>query len=223
MRKVDLTGRRFGKLTVMECTGSDKNGHLKYLCICDCGRKKTALGTNLIRGLTTSCGCVQRQRSRENDHSIDIKGLRFGRLTAIKMVGASSGGDAQWECCCECGNTTVVKYGHLKSGAVQSCGCMKKEPKTHGLTTDGNRPRIYGIWEGMKQRCSNPNVDRYNRYGGRGITVCDEWQEDFKTFYDWAMANGYQDDLTIDRKDNNGNYEPGNCRWVTNADNIRNR
>ena len=223
MKKDDLTGRQFGRLTVIGPAPSDKAGHARWICRCDCGGNKTALATNLIRGLTTSCGCVQRKKARENIHIADITGQRFGRLVAVRVFGKTANGDARWECRCDCGKNTVVKYGHLKSGAVKSCGCWKEAPKKHGMTAKGARPRVYGIWEGMKQRCSNPNVERYPRYGGRGIKVCQEWADDFETFYIWAMANGYSDDLTIDRINNDGDYTPGNCRWVTIADNIRNR
>lgn len=156
-------------------------------------------------------------------HRIDITGHRFGLLTAMQFSGRNNNGDALWKCQCDCGNTKVVRYAHLKSGATKSCGCWNKAPKKHGMTADGKRPRIYGIWEGMKQRCYNQNVEKYPRYGGRGIVVCSEWLNDFQAFYDWSIKNGYHDGLTIDRIDNDGNYEPGNCRWVTNAENLKHR
>ncbi len=219
----DLTGLRYGKLTVIENAGSDKNGHARWLCKCDCGNKKVVTGTNLIRGLTTSCGCEHRRKVREIKHYRDITGERFGLLVAKSIAGIDRNGDARWNCICDCGNITVAKYRHLICGEIKSCGCWKNAPKKHGMTVKGKRPRIYGIWEGMKQRCTNPNVDRYPRYGGRGIEVCQEWMNDFEAFYKWAMANGYADDLTIDRIDNDGNYTPDNCRWVTIAENLRNR
>ena len=222
-RKIDLTGQKFGKLTVIEYAGSDKNGHAKWHCKCDCGVEKTVLGTSLVRGFTTSCGCYHKEKAKANNHKIDISGKRFGRLIAIKPVQNSKNGDAKWKCKCDCGNETNVKYQHLKSGEIKSCGCWKEAPKKHGMTTKGERPRIYGIWVGMKQRCTNPNVEKYPRYGGRGIKVCPEWEEDFQAFYEWAIANGYQDNLTIDRIDNDGNYEPSNCQWITSEENTRKR
>lgn len=222
-KTIDLTGRRFGRLVVIGRESSDKVGHARWLCRCECGTEKIILATSLIRGSTTSCGCYQRQRTRETSHIIDISGQRFGRLVAVRVAGKTGSGEARWECLCDCGKIKTVRYGHLKSGAVKSCGCWNHSPKKHGMTAKGERPRIYGIWVGMKQRCTNPNVDKYPRYGGRGVKVCQEWMTSFEAFYKWAMSHGYRDDLTIDRIDNDGNYTPENCRWVTNAENIRNR
>lgn len=150
---------------------------------------------------------------------LDLTGQRFGRLVVIKEAGRSSDGHIQWICKCDCGKTTVATSNNLRKGRIVSCGCNKKEKATrHGQWGT----RIYKIWSNMIQRCTNPNAKFYNRYGGRGITVCQEWQENFQAFYDWAMANGYQEGLEIDRINNDGNYEPNNCRWVTHAENCNN-
>ena len=158
----------------------------------------------------------------------DLTGQRFARLTVIKeLEERESSGDVRWLCRCDCGRDVIANSYSLKKGKTKSCGCYSREmaakrKTTHGLTANG-QPRIYRTWTSMKQRCLNPNCKNYPHYGGRGITVCQEWRDDFQAFYNWAMANGYQDDLQIDRIDNDGNYEPGNCRWTECKGNIRNR
>lgn len=148
---------------------------------------------------------------------VNLIGQRFGRLVVIEEAPRHPSGHAMWICKCDCGNTTQPIMGSdLRSGKVQSCKCLRNEllsknVKKHGMA----KTRLHRIWQNMKNRCSNPNVPCYSEYGGRGITVCDEWVHDFQAFHNWAMANGYADDLSIDRVDNDGNYCPENCRWVS--------
>ena len=125
--------------------------------------------------------------------------------------------------CGFCGNNFKANTYDINRGRTKSCGCHRKRRvsethKTHGL----NSTRLYNIWSHMKTRTLNPKHKHYNDYGGRGITICNEWKNDFKAFYDWAMSNGYSDELSIDRIDNDGNYEPNNCRWVTQTIQARN-
>lgn len=219
----ELTGKVFGKLTVLQQAESDKNGHARWLCECECGKMKVIAGSNLIRGKTLSCGCMRREKTKAVKHYTDISGQKFGKVTAVKMTEVTQHGDAMWMCVCDCGNKTVVAYRHLVRGETNSCGCMVAAAHSHGFTVNSQRPRLYGIWAGMKQRCTNCNNDKYPRYGGRGIKVCAEWLNDFQAFYTWAMGNGYNDDLTIDRIDNNGDYTPDNCQWITNEENVSKR
>ena len=155
---------------------------------------------------------------------IDLTGQRFGRLTVVERTGTSKNGNALWACRCDCGNVAVVRGASLKNGITRSCGCLIAESTKDRNTTHGLRKtRLYHVWANMKDRCLNPNTPSYSYYGGRGITICDEWRDDFQAFYDWAMANGHRDDLSIDRIDNDKGYNPDNCRWATHSEQMHNR
>lgn len=149
---------------------------------------------------------------------IDLTDQRFGLLVVLERVENSRDGHSRWLCKCDCGNTCVVSQENLHREGMIGCGCLRGKKSAHGKS----RTHIYIIWGKMKGRCNNPSNSLYKDYGGRGITLCDEWHE-FMPFYDWAMANGYQDNLQIDRKDNDKGYSPDNCRWVTSKENCNNR
>lgn len=156
----------------------------------------------------------------------DLTGEKFGRLTVIGLDESKNTRKTYWICQCECGGIKSARSDSLLCGAIKSCGCMKKEQDkvNLGRTTHGQEgTRLYLIWQKMKDRCSNTNNPHYHRYGGRGIKVCDEWYNSFVPFYEWAINNNYTEELTLDRIDNDGNYEPSNCRWVTMQEQCNNR
>lgn len=154
----------------------------------------------------------------------DLSGQKFGRLTALYRLHNYHKKCTYWLCICDCGNLKIIKYIHLTSGHTKSCGCLQKEIVYKQSTKHGlEGTRLYNTYYNMRSRCYNKNNKEYKNYGGRGITICDEWLNDFMAFYNWSINNHYQENLTIDRIDNDVGYSPSNCRWVNNTSQQRNK
>lgn len=152
----------------------------------------------------------------------DLTGYKFGRLTVVERV-ENKNGHVMWRCSCECGNEKITRADALLTSRTQSCGCFNREQSAKVHTKHGeSKIRLHHIWRKIRSRCSDTNNSRYMDYGGRGIRVCSDW-DSYETFRQWALENGYRDDLTIDRIDVDGNYDPTNCRWITNQEQQNNR
>ena len=150
-------------------------------------------------------------------------GKKYGRLTVIEVIRPNKG-ETKFRCKCDCGNEYIGTGKYIKYGNIVSCGCLSKEIKEKAIKTK----RLRGIYQGMKERCYNKNSNGYKNYGGRGIKICKEWEESFDNFYKWAIENGYNRDAkfgecTIDRINNDGDYEPRNCRWITLKEQSKNK
>ena len=237
--KINLAGKKFGRLSVQDRWARIGRGKFWWDCICDCGGKKSVSGARLRSGHTESCGCLKREvliaRNRDRaiprakpvytKRAVDWVGKQFGRLTVLRMEGA------RWLCVCNCGTEKTFAYTTLQNGKANSCGCLRRETtsiraRTHGCTSSNGNTKWtaeYRAWVSMKTRC-NPDYDRPDRrnYSGRGIVVCERWKNSFENFFaDVGLKPSSKHSL--DRYPNNdGNYEPGNVRWATQREQMLN-
>lgn len=224
----DLTGHRFGMLTVVRrYEQNDKYNKPLWVCNCDCGKKNIIVkGSALVQGHKWNCGCKNPTAFE------DLTGKRFGHLTVINRAddAITKGGYHKivWNCKCDCGNIMKIKSDSLRIGQIFCSPTCKYYPHhiEHGAckkNANKDNKRLYEVWCNMKERCSCPNSTFYEYYGGRGISVCDEWLKNYNSFREWSFNNGYNANLELGRIDNDGNYEPNNCHWVSHYDNYRNR
>lgn len=221
---MSIIGTKYGRLTIIGepfRKAESSRSHFTRLFVkaeCECGNVKDYSVKNLKSGNSKSCGCQSVKPLQEIPD-----GARYGMLVTYGSpyrkirTSASAKKETFISAVCDCGNNIEVCVHDIKKGVVKSCGCFHPN-KTHGLS----KHPIYQKWKGMTDRCYDNKNSNYHRYGGRGITICDEWRSDFKLFYEWAINNGWEDGLEIDRQNNDGNYEPSNCRFVTTVVNTRN-
>lgn len=223
--RTDLTGKVFGQATVIGqaddyVTGTGEK-RAAWNCLCGCGKSFVAQGRYLSNGDTKSCGCLKLNLESRVRPRLNLIGLQFGRLTVIRQgkdLTTPSGRYSQWECVCACGSQTLTRAANLLNGRSTSCGCIaidKNFERSRYAKTDiskENLDRMYRIWGNMKDRCGNPKNKNYYLYGARGITVCDEWKNDFMQFVQ-DMGDFTFESATIGRIDGNKGYSPFNCRW----------
>ena len=222
----DLTGQKFNRLMVLGLAGyfphspKSKKFEATWFAECECNKSILVPGHSLVSGNTKSCGCHKKAVSTP-----DMTNQRFGRLLVIREVDNSNfkARFAMWECLCDCGNIIITQGSALRSGHTTSCGCYKNDLSKERATKHGySQDRLYQTWADMKTRCNNPNHKSFHHYGGRGISYFQEWNE-FEPFRVYALSIGYDDSLTIERIDVNGNYAPGNIKFIPLNEQIRNR
>ena len=209
----DLIGKKFNKLTILSATREYDNSLQRYImckCQCECGKVIMCRYNSLIKNATKSCGCIQRK-------NLDtLIGKVFGRLTVISAERRKQGTHYRiyCKCQCECGNIKEIVYDALRIGKTKSCGCNRKSKQDKLKLCQEIKLKLYKIYYSIKTRCYNRKTYIYKYYGGKGIKICDEWLNNFNNFYQWALANNYRINFSIDRININDNYCPENCRWI---------
>ena len=249
-KRLNLVGQRYGRLMVLSfaearCRGSETRPRSYWLCLCDCGRQKVICSADLRDGATQSCGCRKLEAvsrlGRQNGGkrpATDLTGQRFGRLTVVGLSAFRGNGKTtrpHWSCECDCGNLATASGLNLKSGHTRSCGCLHRENsvrqalarksipspnRTHGMS----RTAAYRTWASMIQRCENPKCPAWSTYGGRGIRVCESWHSYEQYAADLLTILGVRPPgMSLDRINNDGDYEPSNVRWASQKEQVANQ
>ena len=220
--KVDLRGRRFGKLLVLYREPPGSPQPRRWVCACDCGQQCKRTTFQLTHGEARHCGC--------NPAYIDITGQRYGRLVALEYVGSSSKKQALWLCQCDCGQKTTVRGAQLRGGRTKSCGCLMREVAAKGMSERQGTHRMtdspeYRAWVQARARCRDSKHPAWKNYGGRGITVCERWNRPhggFEAFFE-DMGPRPSPKHSLDRIDNSAGYCKENCRWTTWSEQSKNK
>lgn len=221
--KEKMIGKTFGKLTIQKYGGRSERGDNQWICKCECGNTVIGRTANVDKPNSACTQCKFTSSPKSTRLRSYLIGKKFGRLTVLEFDRVTPYQAIMWKCKCDCGEEVSVRSTHLTTGKTQSCGCLARDKAKENRTTHGLHDHpLYDIWHGMQQRCYNSKSQSYNRYGARGIRVCEEWLESFTNFYNWAMRKGYRPGLSIERIDNDDNYDPGNCKWATSEEQNQN-
>jgi hypothetical protein len=220
--RVEMIGRKFGRLTVLEIIGDRVAGrHPNWKCICDCGSECVKNSVGLRTGREPSCGCATKDFQRQKH---DLTAKKFDRLLVLQAENSSNlKRHIVWKCICDCGQLTLAAGTELRAGHKRSCGCLHFDVVSKGIHGHARAKKLsptYVSWYSMRTRCENPNSKNFKHYGGRGISVCKQWSN-FENFLKDMGERPFG--KYIDRIDVNGNYEPTNCKWSTIAEQANNK